>query len=67
MKVEGMPTRNYVRKFNITHDGVDYSYYNLEKKKKRKKEKKKKLTLDCSNNRMIHPNILYFNCSFKFV
>lgn len=31
LKVEGMPTRNYVRKFNITHDGVDYRYYNLEK------------------------------------
>jgi hypothetical protein len=30
IKVEGMPFRNYTKKFNITFDGSDYRYYNLE-------------------------------------
>jgi hypothetical protein len=31
LKIVGMPIRNYVKKFNITHDGLDYRFYNLEK------------------------------------
>lgn len=31
IKIEGMPIKNYVKKFNITYDGSDYRYYNLEK------------------------------------
>lgn len=30
LNVIGMPLKNYVKKFNITYDGMDYRYYNLE-------------------------------------
>ena len=31
IRIKGMPRQKYVRKFNLTHDGQDYRYYNLKK------------------------------------